>query len=280
MIQGGDPTAHAAPAAPATRPSTRRRPTTRYTHGVVAMAKTQTEPAGTGGSQFFVVTGADAGLPPDYAVLGKVVCRARRRRPDRQARRPGHGAADGDRRDRARDRLGHSERRRRRAGRRRGDALRLAEAALFLPAVLAALAETDVSPSRRRRRAPMPSNQVRTRFGGCASCRCADWARGPGASLRCGLAALGDEVDARARRARRRPRARPARGRRGWSTHRDDGAGRRRDLRRRAQPPGRARARRSGRRVPDEGARALEPLLVACADLRAAGRHRPSGFDV
>ena len=36
------------------------------------MAKTQTEKPGTGGSQFFVVTGSDAGLPPDYAVLGKV----------------------------------------------------------------------------------------------------------------------------------------------------------------------------------------------------------------
>src|ERR671937_1664089 len=28
--------------------------------------------------------------------------------------------------------------------------------------------------------------------------RCPDWARGPGASLRCGLAALGDDVDAAA----------------------------------------------------------------------------------
>jgi peptidyl-prolyl cis-trans isomerase B (cyclophilin B) len=37
------------------------------------MAKTQTEPRGTSGSQFYIVTGADAGLPPDYAVLGKVV---------------------------------------------------------------------------------------------------------------------------------------------------------------------------------------------------------------
>lgn len=36
------------------------------------MAKTGAEPAGTSGSQFFVVTAADAGLPPDYALLGKV----------------------------------------------------------------------------------------------------------------------------------------------------------------------------------------------------------------
>jgi cyclophilin family peptidyl-prolyl cis-trans isomerase len=36
------------------------------------MAKAATEPAGTSGSQFFIVTGANAGLPPDYALLGKV----------------------------------------------------------------------------------------------------------------------------------------------------------------------------------------------------------------
>ena len=43
-----------------------------YVKGVVAMAKTQTEPPGTSGSQFFVVTGDDVGLPPEYAVVGKV----------------------------------------------------------------------------------------------------------------------------------------------------------------------------------------------------------------
>jgi peptidyl-prolyl cis-trans isomerase B (cyclophilin B) len=43
-----------------------------YEKGVVAMAKTQAEAAGTSGSQFFVVTAEDAGLPPDYAFLGKV----------------------------------------------------------------------------------------------------------------------------------------------------------------------------------------------------------------
>ena len=43
-----------------------------YTRGVVAMAKTGTEPAGTSGSQFFVVVGEDTGLPPDYALLGEV----------------------------------------------------------------------------------------------------------------------------------------------------------------------------------------------------------------
>jgi peptidyl-prolyl cis-trans isomerase B (cyclophilin B) len=43
-----------------------------YTKGIVAMAKSSAEPPGTSGSQFFVVTGADAGLPPEYALVGKV----------------------------------------------------------------------------------------------------------------------------------------------------------------------------------------------------------------
>jgi peptidyl-prolyl cis-trans isomerase B (cyclophilin B) len=44
----------------------------KYTKGVVAMAKTEIEEPGTSGSQFYVVTAADAQLPADYAVLGKV----------------------------------------------------------------------------------------------------------------------------------------------------------------------------------------------------------------
>jgi peptidyl-prolyl cis-trans isomerase B (cyclophilin B) len=43
-----------------------------YTKGTVAMAKSSSEPPGRSGSQFYVVTGADAGLPPEYALLGKV----------------------------------------------------------------------------------------------------------------------------------------------------------------------------------------------------------------
>jgi cyclophilin family peptidyl-prolyl cis-trans isomerase len=43
-----------------------------YTKGTVAMAKSSAEPPGTSGSQFYVVTGADAGLPPEYALVGKV----------------------------------------------------------------------------------------------------------------------------------------------------------------------------------------------------------------
>jgi peptidyl-prolyl cis-trans isomerase B (cyclophilin B) len=43
-----------------------------YTKGIVAMAKSSAEPPGSSGSQFFVVTAPDAGLPPEYALVGKV----------------------------------------------------------------------------------------------------------------------------------------------------------------------------------------------------------------
>jgi peptidyl-prolyl cis-trans isomerase B (cyclophilin B) len=43
-----------------------------YTKGVVAMAKAGFEAPGTSGSQFFVVTGVDVGLPPEYAIVGTV----------------------------------------------------------------------------------------------------------------------------------------------------------------------------------------------------------------
>jgi len=43
-----------------------------YTKGTVAMAKSSAEPPGRSGSQFYVVTAPDAGLPPEYALIGKV----------------------------------------------------------------------------------------------------------------------------------------------------------------------------------------------------------------
>jgi cyclophilin family peptidyl-prolyl cis-trans isomerase len=71
VIQGGDPTASGT-GGPGYSTVDKPPRDTRYTKGVVAMAKTQTEAPGTAGSQFYVVTGADAGLPPEYAVLGRV----------------------------------------------------------------------------------------------------------------------------------------------------------------------------------------------------------------
>jgi peptidyl-prolyl cis-trans isomerase B (cyclophilin B) len=72
VIQGGDPTGTGT-GGPGYKTVDTPPSDARYTKGVVAMAKTQDEPAGTSGSQFFVVTGDDVGLPPDYAVVGKVV---------------------------------------------------------------------------------------------------------------------------------------------------------------------------------------------------------------
>jgi peptidyl-prolyl cis-trans isomerase B (cyclophilin B) len=71
VIQGGDPTASGSGGPGYSTVDTPPKNTT-YKKGVVAMAKTGSEPAGTAGSQFFVVTGADAGLPADYAAVGKV----------------------------------------------------------------------------------------------------------------------------------------------------------------------------------------------------------------
>jgi cyclophilin family peptidyl-prolyl cis-trans isomerase len=71
VIQGGDPTGTGAGGPGYT--TTDAPPTdTRYTEGTVAMAKSVTDPPGTSGSQFFVVTAPDAGLPPEYAVIGRV----------------------------------------------------------------------------------------------------------------------------------------------------------------------------------------------------------------
>jgi peptidyl-prolyl cis-trans isomerase B (cyclophilin B) len=72
VIQGGDPTGTGTGGPGYTTVDTPAAGTT-YTRGVVAMAKTAAEAPGTAGSQFFVVTGADIGLPPDYAVVGRVV---------------------------------------------------------------------------------------------------------------------------------------------------------------------------------------------------------------
>jgi peptidyl-prolyl cis-trans isomerase B (cyclophilin B) len=71
VIQGGDPT-QTGTGGPGYSTVDPPPASARYTKGVVAMAKTGAEPPGTSGSQFFVVTAADAVLPPEYAVVGKV----------------------------------------------------------------------------------------------------------------------------------------------------------------------------------------------------------------
>ena len=76
VIQGGDPTGTGA-GGPGYTVVEAPPKNTQYVLGDVAMAKTQAQPPGASGSQFFIVTGPNvtqsAGLTPDYALLGKVV---------------------------------------------------------------------------------------------------------------------------------------------------------------------------------------------------------------
>lgn len=72
VIQGGDPTATGNGGSGYTTIDPPA-PNTAYPKGAVAMAKSTYEPPGTGGSQFFIVTGDSVTLPPDYAVVGNVV---------------------------------------------------------------------------------------------------------------------------------------------------------------------------------------------------------------
>jgi len=72
VIQGGDPLQNGSggPGYSVVEPPPQN---ASYRMGTVAMAKTAVAPRGQSGSQFFVVTAADAGLPPNYAILGKVI---------------------------------------------------------------------------------------------------------------------------------------------------------------------------------------------------------------
>lgn len=70
VIQGGDPLGNGT-GGPGYRVVEPPPSNIHYTHGVVAMAKAGNEPPGASGSQFFVMLG-NVGLPPEYALLGKV----------------------------------------------------------------------------------------------------------------------------------------------------------------------------------------------------------------
>lgn len=71
VIQGGDPLGNGN-GGPGYSVEEKPPANLSYTKGIVAMAKTSAEPPGRSGSQFFVVISADAGLPPEYALVGKV----------------------------------------------------------------------------------------------------------------------------------------------------------------------------------------------------------------
>lgn len=71
VVQGGDPTGSGS-GGPGYSVDEKPPANLEYTKGIVAMAKTETEPPGRSGSQFYIVTAADAGLPAEYALLGEV----------------------------------------------------------------------------------------------------------------------------------------------------------------------------------------------------------------
>jgi len=71
VIQGGDPTGTGS-GGPGYKTLDVPPKGTMYPKGTVAMAKGGNEPAGTAGSQFFIVTGDATTLPSDYAVIGVV----------------------------------------------------------------------------------------------------------------------------------------------------------------------------------------------------------------
>lgn len=101
--------------------------------------------------------------------------------------------------------------------------------------------------------------------------RCPDWERGPGGSLRCGLAALGAEVEAAVVVLADGPDLAPAAIDRVIEAWRESGA----DVLAASYDGERGHpvllARPAWERVPDEGARALAPLLVPCDDLGPPG---------
>jgi CTP:molybdopterin cytidylyltransferase MocA len=101
--------------------------------------------------------------------------------------------------------------------------------------------------------------------------RCPDWQRGPGASLRCGLAALGDEVEAAIVVLGDGPRLDPQ------AVDRVVAAWRKGPGERFAATYGGVRlhplliARGAWDEIPDEGLRALPAELVPCDDLSPPG---------
>ena len=130
----------------------------------------------------------------------------------------------------------------------------------LLPAVLAALRDTSVDEVVVVAGAHPLAVDARV-------VQCPDWARGPGASLRCGLAALGDDVGRAVivladgpeldPRAVDRLAAHPA----PFAAASYDGS--------RGHPV--ALARSAFADIPAEGLRARDPVLVDCSDLRPPG---------
>jgi nicotine blue oxidoreductase len=139
---------------------------------------------------------------------------------------------------------------------------------LLLPAVLDRVAESAVDEIVVVEGAHRLRNSLLHARGGPARLvRCAQWERGPGASLRCGLAALADDVGAAVVVLADGPWLAPAAVERVVESWRADGG----DVVAasyggvRGHPLLVARALWDG--IPDDGLRVVEPRLVPCDDL-------------
>ena len=140
---------------------------------------------------------------------------------------------------------------------------------LLLPRVLAALAEAPVDDVVVVEGAHGLRNSLLQ--GPVRLVACADWERGPGASLRCGLAALGDEVEAAVVVLADGPRLAPEAIARVLESWRRDGG----DVVAASYGGTRGHplvvARDAWAAIPDDGLRLVEPRLVPCDDLGDPG---------
>ncbi len=256
VIQGGDPTGTGS-GGPGYSTVDVPPSDAAYTEGVVAMAKTQTEAPGTAGSQFFVVTGDDIGLPPEYAIVGRVT--------------------DGMDTVKAIDALGVGRRAAVEACRDREDD---GERVLIAAVVLAAGAATRFGAPKQRLLLPAVLERldaieevvvVSGAYELEGAVPCPDWDRGPGASLRCGLAALGPDVEAAIVVLADGPELAPAAVERVLERWRETRA----PLVAASYGGDRGHpllvARSAWSDIPDEGLRSHEPLLVPCDDLGEPG---------
>lgn len=137
---------------------------------------------------------------------------------------------------------------------------------LLLPAVLAALRRTSVTDV-----VVVGGAHPLEEPAGARLVHCPEWERGPGASLRCGLAALPPEAEAAVVVLADGPRLAPEVVERVVTAWRESGS----DLLAATYGSGRSHPLLVGRalwhEVPDEGLRVFAPLLVPCDDLEAPG---------
>lgn len=133
----------------------------------------------------------------------------------------------------------------------------------LLPAVLAALTQTDVTP------VIVVQGAYPLEAPGARIVDCPGWADGPGVSLRCGLAVLPEDVTHAVVVLADGPRLDPRAVKRVLDNRANGAIVAASYDGNRSHPV--VLARSVWGEVPDEGARALEPVLVDCSDLEPPG---------